>query len=251
MFKKLFLFLFLFGFSLIAVAIDVEPVNRVYRVDSRNPEEIFQNGFTSWGNNDNIVAHITGDSCVSTDASPAPNSAFVATTSDWDWASDTAISMAFSDDQTMYLYEIVPTQQFYSAALSLENYEVLHPEQHIPQSAHLFSEGEHEWLAHGGIAARQIRTAYIFIPPSGDDEEPTIALYGNNFNYDPEPVQESSSNPYQTSLSISEAVHISVALTAQSPNPIYGPCFAPGGASNSSSKSYQGTGFIPITALLF
>jgi hypothetical protein len=33
----------------------------VYRGDSRNPNEIFANGFTAWGTNYDLVNHVRGD----------------------------------------------------------------------------------------------------------------------------------------------------------------------------------------------
>ncbi|WP_097355778.1 hypothetical protein [Candidatus Enterovibrio escicola] len=35
----------------------------VYRYDERVPKEVFRNGFTALGNNDDIYEHMTGNSC--------------------------------------------------------------------------------------------------------------------------------------------------------------------------------------------
>ena len=54
-----------------------DPPATVYRYDSRPPEDVFQNGFTAWGNNDNVLEHLTGRSC----QVGSSNSAFVSTSS--------------------------------------------------------------------------------------------------------------------------------------------------------------------------
>ncbi|GIU28981.1 hypothetical protein L2719_02165 [Shewanella schlegeliana] len=56
------LFSFFLLFSDLSVGAPFD-VNRVYRFDSRPPEEIFKKGFKSWGDNMDLLAHISGDSC--------------------------------------------------------------------------------------------------------------------------------------------------------------------------------------------
>lgn len=71
MIKKVILFLVFF--SGYASAVDF-----VYRVDSRPPDVIFRDGFSSHGNNRNLQQHIRGDSC----AAGSRDSNYIATTSD-------------------------------------------------------------------------------------------------------------------------------------------------------------------------
>ncbi|UGA36174.1 hypothetical protein JOS77_16955 [Chromobacterium haemolyticum] len=53
------------------------PVSKVYRADSRPPEDVFKNGFSAWGININFNAHVLGLS----GSSGSRDSAFIPTTS--------------------------------------------------------------------------------------------------------------------------------------------------------------------------
>lgn len=63
----------MFAYSPFSSAVDF-----VYRVDSRPPDVIFRDGFSSHGNNRNLQQHIRGDSC----AAGSRDSNYIATTSD-------------------------------------------------------------------------------------------------------------------------------------------------------------------------
>ena len=68
--------------SLLLPALDAvaQPVTRVYRADSRSPEEVFAHGFTGRGGNLDVLAHARGDSCTEDD--PRAASAFVGMSAD-------------------------------------------------------------------------------------------------------------------------------------------------------------------------
>ena len=62
-----------------AVLANVSPPSFVYRSDFREPSNIFNNGMKHLGNNENLIDHVTGDSCT---LGTMKNTAFVATSSD-------------------------------------------------------------------------------------------------------------------------------------------------------------------------
>lgn len=100
-----------------------DPIPLFYRADSRGPEDVFINGFTSWGNNINFYAHVTGHST----EEGIQNSAFIATTASLDSA------MSFVKDRVLdtpgqiyYIYVIRPTNNFYSVELTVEHLYSIH-----------------------------------------------------------------------------------------------------------------------------
>ena len=76
-------------------AVLAAPPKYVYRADFRPPEKIFSNGFQALGNNANLRSHVGGYSC---SYCKGNNSAFVATTSEKDFA------IAWGRDRSTLLY---------------------------------------------------------------------------------------------------------------------------------------------------
>lgn len=132
------LFSFLLPFSDLSVGAPFD-VNRVYRFDSRPPEVIFKQGFKSWGDNMDLLAHISGDSC----AGPREtrDSGFISTGADEDGVIDAARAKIEFLSQNMtkeekkklkiYVYTIEPDSRFYPAVESLQYY-ALHNPTYIP-----------------------------------------------------------------------------------------------------------------------
>lgn len=114
------------GLFFAAVCLASSPA-KVWRADSRGPDIIFQQGFTSYGTNIDIIQHIVGESC------SVENSAFISTTTNESMARDWAVRHLLDHwpaRTQYYIYEIRPTNSFYSAVMSLE---------HIAQTPHLQS----------------------------------------------------------------------------------------------------------------
>ncbi|MGL5630658.1 MAG: hypothetical protein ACRDCG_02715 [Mycoplasmoidaceae bacterium] len=96
------------------------PVDFVFRVDRRPPEDVFQNGFTSWGSDDDFIAHITGESNIGLFRHGlAARDAFISTSETIDGAlrflSRQALSFNNPERELFYIYAIRPTENFYSA----------------------------------------------------------------------------------------------------------------------------------------
>ncbi|WP_025152832.1 scabin-related ADP-ribosyltransferase [Morganella morganii] len=88
------------------------PVYTVYRADSRPPSDVFEKGFTAWGNNINFHAHVNGSS----GRRGTKDSAFIPTTSNFDLAKNFAIDLLnVSEEGISYVYKIRPVNNFYSA----------------------------------------------------------------------------------------------------------------------------------------
>ncbi len=95
-----------------------QPVRRVFRADSRPPEDVFQNGFQAWGTNINFNAHILGIS----GRRGSRDSAFIPTTTNGQAAENFALDLLnVSPDATAYVYYIRATDNFYSAMTTMYN----------------------------------------------------------------------------------------------------------------------------------
>ncbi|EBC5529440.1 hypothetical protein C3M26_21680 [Salmonella enterica] len=91
------------------------PPKFVYRVDSRRPDEIFQNGFEAWGNNYNLIAHVNGASC----STSGSQSGFISTTSNLD-AANAIAEQHVAERGVAYIYTIRADNTFYNAAESID-----------------------------------------------------------------------------------------------------------------------------------
>ncbi|EPC5614617.1 enterotoxin [Yersinia ruckeri] len=142
------------------------PPQTVWRVDTRDFGEVFRYGFSSLGNNDSVLEHLSGSSCRSTDSADG-DTAFISTTSSYEFALNYAervlrrINESGIADTTVYIYQIRATDNMYSAEQSLEH--LLHSSvsdnndeaRRILRFAPYLS----EWMTHRRIAAEQIEFA--------------------------------------------------------------------------------------------
>lgn len=108
----------IFGLLLILFSFASSAVQFVYRVDSRPPDVVFRDGFSSHGDNRNLQQHIRGDSC----AAGSRDSAFIATTSDinetYNIARQYFTNSLFHGQ--LYRYRIRTNNIFYSLAPSVQ-----------------------------------------------------------------------------------------------------------------------------------
>lgn len=118
--NKLISYLFFFFAAIITPLSFAFTPEVVYRVDYRHPDVVFNSGFTSWGNNTELLPHIIGDTLRNrTDG-------LIGTTSNPRSAAQIAADVMPSDDDVAWLYEIVPNNNFYDVNSSLLNAAVTH-----------------------------------------------------------------------------------------------------------------------------
>jgi len=130
----------------------------VYRTDYRPPVRtedgrpgIFSTGFHPWGENDNLVEHVEGTSLGIEGAS---GSAFVGTTTSLQFA--TSRFFTSLGETEFYVYEVRPTDNFYSVVLSFESWARSDPDYNDLLEDFSY---QAEYAAFGGIAAEQILRA--------------------------------------------------------------------------------------------
>lgn len=173
--------------------------NTVWRVDTRPPAEIFPSGFGAWGEDDNIVAHV--------DTSSNPESAYVSTTTNPHFLGDFA-TLIGSPGQTVWVYEIRATENFYNTTGSLawirDNTSIHLALREV--AGNLTStadqQGAQEWSALTGIPSSQIRRAAPLaisaLHDPGNDGRNPLELVGpwvnNTENWIPN--DDSRANPY-------------------------------------------------------
>jgi len=169
-----------FLFSVLLLPNALATPKEVYRVDERPPDIIFSKGFTPWGKNDYLLAHVFGESLMQ--AGPE-GSAFVATTETLEAAyriAQTRFRLTPVGLQTrpLFIYEIRTDQNFYGVARYMEAMEENPPEgvnrRNIAFARAAFRY-QREWVAAGGIPARQVRLArQIFFRDGQIVDEDTI-----------------------------------------------------------------------------
>ena len=127
---------------------DFEPPQFVFRGDLRPPSEIFKNGMKSFGDNENLVDHVSGNSC---NSGKLKNTAFVATSAQESVALDFAAGLLWNSKNTeVYVYTIRATENFYGVKASLIK---AFKETSNPVYISLVKDfgNEQEWIAHRGI----------------------------------------------------------------------------------------------------
>lgn len=146
----LFLGVFFISSSSFTLANNVPNSGVLFRVDTRNPDEIFANGFNSFGVNDSVRDHSRGVSCVGR----AENSAFISTSSDPEYAGNYARRLYSQTSRPVYVYIITSRSDMYNMDHSLENigYTAGY-ENAITQS---------EWIAHNSIPNTAIQGVRIY-----------------------------------------------------------------------------------------
>ena len=170
--------------SAVVQATDPPPIF-VYRMDYRNPDVIFARGFEALGDNDSLYDHVSGASC----KTGTSTTAFVATTSDETFAINWGKNRFCLHNKAteFYVYKIRATENFYSAELSLRN---TGESKSIELADHY--KKQKEWLAVGGVPAKQIEKADVYKTPDKEENIPHIRTEMNP-NYDG--TIEGSGNP--------------------------------------------------------
>jgi pertussis toxin subunit 1 len=161
--KKYYLIILFFFYTMVSIHGWSKPPDIVWRVDTRDYNEMFNNGFYSSGTNDDIIEHLSGRSCRSAE-SDLGDSAFISTTSDRRFAYEYAERMLRHMHErgeinaVVNIYQIRATDNMYSANQTLDFFLLQqHQEPHgeilriMRYSAHLS-----EWMAHRRIEPEQI-----------------------------------------------------------------------------------------------
>lgn len=96
-----------------------QPVNVVYRIDDRDTSEIFKSGFLSYGSNDSVDEHMSGDSIRDR------SSGWISTTDNLDTASRIARNRfnlnPSSRNRVSWVYEIAQTDNMYDFNRIIQN----------------------------------------------------------------------------------------------------------------------------------
>lgn len=157
------------------------PPATVWRADTRAPDVIFKQGFSSYANNLDYIQHILGKSCI------ARTSAFISTTANQNMANQWALYGLKNPRLQLvhfYIYEIRATNNFYNAVTTLD---------HLAKTPHLASAFEFnnarklaitqaEYSALTRIEPEQIRKVTVL---SLDRQGRPVKSYLNNPNYVP------------------------------------------------------------------
>ena len=173
--KSLPLALLLFFFALIPKVPKAQSAPNTgifYCMNTRPPEVIFRTGFSSWGTNDNLAEHASGESCSrSVGQLGTRSSAFVATTSNPEFARRLArVTVSLTPTGRAYIYTIRSNDNMYDLAESLRAY--------VPQQRTLAAIAAHqsEWSAYRRIQSEDIISVAIYRPGYPAD-------YRSNPNY--------------------------------------------------------------------
>lgn len=192
--------------TIYAFADDVPNKGTVFRVDTRPPDEIFRDGFRSWGDDDNVRDHSSGASCYN----HRRESAFVAVTTDPEYAGQYARRLAEQMEGTAYVYIITSRDNMYNffETLRVAGY----------QTGLGMAERQSEWIAVGSIAANIISGARAYVHGS----QPTPPVIQNpNFNPGLQP--QINTQPYIQRTA--DALPGEVVWEARR-NPVIGACMA-------------------------
>ncbi|MEE8658662.1 hypothetical protein CGLAMM_02030 [Acetobacteraceae bacterium EV16G] len=192
--------------NIYAVANDVPNKGTVFRVDTRPPDEIFRDGFRSWGDDDNVRDHSTGASCYN----HRRESAFVAVTTDPEYAGQYARRLAEQMEGTAYVYIITSRDNMYNffETLRLAGY----------QTGLGMAERQSEWIAVGSIAANTISGVRAYV--HGVAPTPPV-IHNPNFNPSLQPQINTQSYRQRTA----DALPGEVVWEARR-NPVIGACMA-------------------------
>ncbi|WP_311748904.1 scabin-related ADP-ribosyltransferase [Proteus penneri] len=164
------------------------PVSKVYRADSRPPEEVFKKGFVAWGNNINFHAHVNGVS----GRRGSKDSAFIPTTSSFKSSEKFAKDLLnVSTDNKSYIYQIRATHNFYSALDTVYYYHDRIKER-VSDVLRAVLTAEQEYSAYMNIPNQLIELVTIYTKNGSDITQETIT----NPHYSLEKTQ-SSVEPYK------------------------------------------------------
>ena len=179
------------------------PVSKVYRADSRPPEEVFKKGFVAWGNNINFHSHVNG-------VSGRKDSAFIPTTSSFKSSEKFAKDLLnVSSENKSYIYKIRATNNFYSALETVYYYHDKIKERVSDVLRSVLTE-EQEYSAYINIPNQLIELVTIYTKEGSEILEETMV----NPHYSPEKTY-SSDEPYKgyNPLKIDNLPHLVMGLS--------------------------------------
>ncbi|HEG0619232.1 TPA: putative AB5 enterotoxin ADP-ribosylating subunit YtxA [Yersinia enterocolitica] len=190
---------------------NAKPPDIVWRVDTRDHNEIFSAGFSSSGDNDFVLEHLSGRSCRSNDETSA-DSAFISTTADRSFAYNYLervlknIQTTITSSAKAYIYQIRADENMYSADHSL-NFLLRLGASEIQQEVHRifrYAPFLSEWMAHRRVLAEQVMSATSYILEEG-------RVIANELILNPFYRQTRSSasmNPYHNALIIPSTLNM-------------------------------------------
>lgn len=198
-------------FSLVNVNVLAKPPDIVWRVDTRDHNEIFSKGFSASGENDFVLDHLSGRSCRGIESRLA-DSAFISTTADRGFAYNylgrvlNGIQKTITSSAMAYIYQIRADENMYSADYTLDFLLRLGASE-IQQEVHrIFRYAPYlsEWMAHRRVLAEQVMSATSYLL-----EEGSIIVDG----YIPNPLyrqtrSSASWNPYHSSFIVPSTMNM-------------------------------------------
>jgi len=151
-----FVTLFILIFYTLNTAHAIPPPDIVYRIDSRPPNEVFAAGFHSWGDDEDLLRHVSGESINDR------TSAFIATTSNWMTIEQMARTLLGPNTQA-WAYAIRPSVNFHDINGSLINSSLQHANNlnisRQSMSLYRVYSWQEEFAAYNTIANTQIHYA--------------------------------------------------------------------------------------------
>ncbi|MFD1792195.1 hypothetical protein ACFSE0_11160 [Ochrobactrum teleogrylli] len=149
----------------------------LFRADRRDPSIIFASGFQSWGDDEDIIRHVSGYS-----VGVFPSSNYVATTT----SAEIAAKFLSWDQsyQTFWVYTIRPNNSFYSANLSLREIVNTSNDENVIAEARSLISSQNEWLALRQIPPSQIISATEYRNNTQQPKPTGRVLTNDRFNPD-------------------------------------------------------------------
>ena len=174
----------------------INPPNTVYRRDTRDPSDIFANGFSPRGQNNDLIAHVSGISLYQQGVAP---SGWVSTSSSLNWATNPTQPMP---NEEFWLYVITPTPNAYGVIPSFQHFANNTINSSIRASVNqlitLFQE-QQEWAFLGHIPSSNIRRAVRYHFRDGSYHQVEVR---ENPNYNRNVIPSGSPHPYTIFTSV-------------------------------------------------
>lgn len=168
----------------------ITPPNTLYRRDTRDPNEIFTNGFSPRGQNNDLAAHVSGISLYSPDV---PQSGWVSTSASLNWVTNPAQPMP---NEEFWVYVIIPNSNTYSVMDSFQHF-VSHTSNNqqrnaVSQMIDIY-QSQNEWAFLGNIPSGNIRRAIHYRFQGGHYQQVEIR---ENPGYDQRIIPSGNPNVY-------------------------------------------------------
>ncbi len=170
----------------------VDPPSIIYRRDTRDPSDIFTNGFQPRGSNNDLIAHVSG---LSLYQPGIPPSGWVSASGSLYWTTNPSQPMPNNE---FWVYAIVPTSNCYNVVHSFQHF-ISSDAPNTDQSNYinqllLIYGNQHEWATLGSISNRNIRRALRYRFDGGEYRQVEIR---ENPYYDPSVIPAANPNPYR------------------------------------------------------